>query len=630
METNTAIQVLPWPGLIRSNRRLVTGVLAIAAYVLLILGIFLFLSRTGLRIAERTAPLRETVLLTRYELTRFHLELDELLASKRAAGHERAFVHLDNARTHIRQMLDTDGFLLAGFSEERVDILRGFVEKSLLAVSELDALANATIEAHWSGADAQTLEQDVRQLDILFDRAQEQVETIEPQLKGMIATQLDRYRSSSDFMGAFVLVSALLVGWLLYFYERLRADDARRLEDSQSLLARAQGISHMGHWEMDIESGTVNWSDEVYQILGVAPHQFHGTFAEVMSYVYPEDRKRVEKAVAQAINGETDLKLDHRITRPWGDVRMVQQQGVVSIHPKTGEPWRMLGTIQDVTDRVKLQQELVSARDQLSSKLLEMEQINRELTSSKREIEGFYHTLSHELKTPLTSAQEFASIILDGLAGPVTEDQRRFLKRIKGGCDRMTVLINDLLDSTRIETGKLSYHPSPSRVEKMVEQAVDQVRSRAERAGVILTAETAEGLPKVMADPNRIVQVITNLLTNAVKFTPKGGAIELKAGFYKGDPHWVAIMVRDSGRGIEPHHLERIFERYHQSRKEDSDTHEGLGLGLYLCKELVTLHGGEISAYSKQGQGATFLFTLPSSKAEASEHTGTVLKPVAG
>jgi signal transduction histidine kinase len=238
-----------------------------------------------------------------------------------------------------------------------------------------------------------------------------------------------------------------------------------------------------------------------------------------------------------------------------------------------------------------------------------LEQTNTELVRKNEEIRTFYHMLSHELKTPLTAAREFVSILLDGLAGPLTDTQRDYLGIAKDSCDQMTMGLNDLLDVARLDTGKLHNDPSPCDIGVVVQRAVASLTPMAQEAGIDLQHRLPLDLPELRFDARRVMQVLTNLITNALKFTPAGGQVIVEAADEPGGS--ILVSVRDTGRGIAPEQCLHIFERLYQARTHDDVFEGGLGLGLYICQEVIKLHKGKIWVESIPGQGSTFFFTLP-------------------
>jgi PAS domain S-box-containing protein len=287
-----------------------------------------------------------------------------------------------------------------------------------------------------------------------------------------------------------------------------------------------------------------------------------------------------------------DLPLETR------DGRKIAVEFVSNVYP-AGDRNVIQCNIRDITARKQ-------AEEQLKTSLKEIGDLNTE-------IQSFYHTLSHELKTPLTSAREFVSIVMDGLAGPLNETQLEYLGIAKESCDQLRLYINDMLDVTRLETGKLTLDFQAGPLTPQVEAVVKMLTPAATGKGVSLSCDSQPDLPAVSFDKHRIVQLLTNLITNAIKFTPAGGQIRVSVSEAPADPECLQVAVHDTGRGIPKGQLDLIFSRLYQAHRDDAmaEACRGLGLGLYICQELVQLHGGRISVESELGQGSTFTFTIP-------------------
>ena len=268
-------------------------------------------------------------------------------------------------------------------------------------------------------------------------------------------------------------------------------------------------------------------------------------------------------------------------------------------------------TLQSLARATVNQLELQMAGRDLRSLSRDLARSNEDLERRNAEIRRFYQHLSHELKTPLTVTRDYVSMVLEGLVGEITEEQREFLTVGITGCDQMTSHVHDLLDLTRIETGKLSLEIEPTRFDQFLESTVFALTPSAEGAGIRLFWGADPGLPELIVDQGRLTQVLNNLIRNAIKFTPEGGEIEVTAALLATCPQQVEVSVRDTGRGIPEADLDDVFDRLFQCSDEDARSQQGLGLGLHLCREIVGLHGGEISVESELGHGSTFSFRLP-------------------
>jgi signal transduction histidine kinase len=248
---------------------------------------------------------------------------------------------------------------------------------------------------------------------------------------------------------------------------------------------------------------------------------------------------------------------------------------------------------------------------EVSEKQAELAATVNRLRSSREEVRLLYHRVGHELKTPLTGAREFASLIRDGAVGPVSDQQSKLLGAITRNCDRMTVCINDMLDAARLDSGKLALNVREADLSNVLTDTVESLRTDADAKGISLDLafEVPSEKLRCSIDPDRVFQVAGNLLSNAIKFTPQGGSIRVSVA--SDGPDSLRVSVKDTGCGLAPEDLGRIFDRLIQSREEDATVLGGLGMGLYICREIVHLHGGEISVSSEVGAGSDFAFTLP-------------------
>jgi len=234
--------------------------------------------------------------------------------------------------------------------------------------------------------------------------------------------------------------------------------------------------------------------------------------------------------------------------------------------------------------------------------------------SRKQQIEfknRFLSHVSHELRTPLSCIHQFVSLIADGLAGPVSPEQHDHLGIILKSVNQLHAMIRDLLEATRAEAGKIRVEQRCVTVADLVSQVVAMMQPLAQKQQVRLESKLDPGLAFVHADPDRILEVLVNLVDNAIKFTPSGGSIVVSASAVAADPEFAYLSVADTGRGISAEALPLIFERLYQEGLSVDINRKGLGLGLYISKELVNLHGGKIWVASHPGEGSVFSFTLP-------------------
>ena len=247
-------------------------------------------------------------------------------------------------------------------------------------------------------------------------------------------------------------------------------------------------------------------------------------------------------------------------------------------------------------------------RKLLSTALDQVEAKSREVEAANRHKSEFLANMSHELRTPLNAIIGFSEVLSQQMFGAVNPKQHEYLGDIEASGQHLLSLINDILDLSKVEAGKMELQPSRFSLAAALASVMMMVQERASRRGVELRTELDPNVDVVEADERKVKQVVLNLLTNAVKFTPAGGQVRLRA---ERDGTGVVVAVTDNGAGIAPADQARVFEEFAQARGTSTPEQEGTGLGLTLSRRLVELHGGTIWVESELGKGSTFTFTLP-------------------
>jgi two-component system sensor histidine kinase GlrK len=242
--------------------------------------------------------------------------------------------------------------------------------------------------------------------------------------------------------------------------------------------------------------------------------------------------------------------------------------------------------------------ELAAAVNSMCEKLQELEQMKTD----------FFASMSHELRTPLTSIKEGTRLLLDGVGGDTTEKQRKLLTILAEESNRLISVVNSLLDLSKMEAGMMAYDFELTQMEPLIKRAIVEMTPLIEAKGIRLESELDGRLPALKMDPERILQVLRNLLGNAVKFTPKGGLVNVSAKAADGT---LEISFKDSGPGIPAESLTSIFEKFNQGTRRTPHSRQGTGLGLAIANSIITSHGGKIWAESQLGKGSTFIFVLP-------------------
>ena len=244
----------------------------------------------------------------------------------------------------------------------------------------------------------------------------------------------------------------------------------------------------------------------------------------------------------------------------------------------------------------------------------QLQRANQELTRLDEMKTSFLLHASHELRTPLTALRSMIQLIRDGKAGTITDQQEEFLSIARTNIDHLANIVNDLLDLSRIESGRMELNLAPLDLEGLVGYIHTLLLPQAEEKSIRLTCDVPDDLPMVWGDREKVERIMMNLVGNAFKFTPEGGIVCISAGTFGEDGKNAVVSVRDSGIGIPKDQLANVFERFYQVKGADNGKGNGIGIGLAITKGLVEAHQGTIWVESEVGKGSQFVFTLPISE----------------
>ena len=368
-----------------------------------------------------------------------------------------------------------------------------------------------------------------------------------------------------------------------------------KLRASEEHLAKAQAIAHIGSWQWDMVTGALNWTDEHFRICGLEPGSVEPSYELFLESVHPDDRDSVGINVERALESGA-YQNEHRLLLPDGSVRHVLAQGQVEYAPDDGRPWRMRGTIQDI-----------SARQAYEEGLREVTRRAEEAAAAKS---LFLANMSHEIRTPMNGVLG----MLELLRGTRLErDQAHFVNQAIHSAELQLAVINDILDFSKIEAGKMSLEHTAFQVSQIYEDVAAVTARQAWGKGIEFRGLVDPALPwELIGDPTRLRQILTNLCSNAVKFTSRG-EIELRLELSSQEHSSVEVMatVRDTGIGIAPEGMTRLFQPFSQGDSSTTRRFGGTGLGLAICDQLATAMGGAIEVESAEGGGTTFRVRLP-------------------
>lgn len=398
-------------------------------------------------------------------------------------------------------------------------------------------------------------------------------------------------------LGAFVFVG-FLVGYSIQSLQQANEE----LAESKRILTHTLDSSPVIIYRFEPGRSTSTWiSENITRILG---HKVEETLQPSWwaEHLHPEDR---EKAVAKSKEVFSLNKVVHnyRLLKKDGEPLWVSDE-LVLIRDTKGNPAKIIGAWTDISELKQAESELIARKA--------AEQANQ--TKS-----DFLANMSHELRTPLNSILGFSEILEDELAGPLNSKQKEYVKNIYTSGKHLLSLINDILDLSKVEAGKMELELIETDLSQLVQMPLTMLKEKAHKENVALQEEIEAELPgQVQVDERKFKQILFNLLSNAVKFTSAGGSVAVRVtrradsgeqNPVQGD--YIQVEVEDTGIGISPEDQEKIFQEFFQAEAPLTKQYEGTGLGLPLCRKLVMLHGGQIWFNSEKDKGSSFYFTIP-------------------
>lgn len=391
---------------------------------------------------------------------------------------------------------------------------------------------------------------------------------------------------------------------------RLLAEE--ELDDTRDRLQLALDAAQLAFWEWHLHSGVVYTSARWGEMLGDLALEAHTPANELLDKLHPDDLPPLIQIIEQARTGALmRYEVKFRVQTVAGDWLWTESHGMVAEQDPQGRAVRMIGVCADIQERMRVQQLTEKARHQA-------EAANRAKTE-------FLANVSHEVRTPLNGVMGLIRLLMDS---PLTAEQAHWLQLMDDSAHSLLVLLNDILDLSKIEAGKMTVERTVFDVAEATERACAPLLTQASAKPLQVELVLRPGLPqRAEGDPGRLRQVLTNLLSNAVKFTPAHGRVRVVV--QPTSTNGVRFEVIDSGIGIAPEQQQRVFEAFTQADASTTRKFGGTGLGLAISAQLVSLMGGRLQVESRPGQGSRFFFTLPlADQSERPHDTGPLSAPM--
>ncbi len=365
----------------------------------------------------------------------------------------------------------------------------------------------------------------------------------------------------------------------------------KKLSVSRERSSLAQKFAQIGMWDWTIASGDLYWSERIAPLFGYQSGALETSYENFVNAIHPDDRERVTTAVNTCVESGTKYDIEHRVVWPDGTVRWLLERGDV-IRDSDSQPVRMLGVVQDISNRKELEQDIITAKE------------NAERADQAKSI--FLANMSHEIRTPMNAVLGLTDVVLET---KLTPEQREHLTTVRSSANALLSLINDILDISKLESGKLTLEKTMLHLPRTLKDVLQTFTITAREKALELQLEIHPTLFHcLIGDPTRLRQILINLVGNSIKFTERGSVtlsvMPQGKGFYQ-------FSVADTGIGMTPEQIQRIFEPFIQADQSTARRYGGTGLGTTISKQLVELMAGKIWAESDFGKGTTFHFTVP-------------------
>jgi PAS domain S-box-containing protein len=370
------------------------------------------------------------------------------------------------------------------------------------------------------------------------------------------------------------------------------------IKDSESRLKEAQSLAKLGSWELDLKTNKLSWSDEIFHIFEIDKNKFEASYEAFLNAIHPDDREIVNQAYNDSIKNKTNYSIVHKLLMKDGSIKHVQEIGHTE-YDFEGMPSISMGTVQDITDRVKIEEEIKLLNQNLEEKVKER---TEQLEQTNKDLESFTYSVSHDLRSPLRHIDGFTKLLKNSIKNP-TEDSVRYFDKIIQSANKMSGMIDDLLKFSRL--GRKVLEKSNVDLNILVNQVIEQYKiDFGDRKIEFIVGN----LPTIRGDIGLLQVVFENLISNAIKFTSKKDFAVIEINTCNQNNRNCTVYIKDNGAGFDMAYVDKLFGVFQRLHTESEFS--GTGIGLANIKQIIQKHGGKIYAEGEIDKGATFYLSL--------------------
>ena len=403
-----------------------------------------------------------------------------------------------------------------------------------------------------------------------------------------------------------VLLCLGLISLNTQLYYRDNNRNLLALETTANELRAAQNVAKTGSWKLDLTTYKLRWSEEVYRMFDCEPYEFEATIESFLNFTHPEDREKVNLAYTESLKTNKPYEIEHRLITKKNEVKYVLEKGRTTFDEE-GNPLVSSGVVIDITSAKKTENKLKEAKERA-------EKSERSLQELNKQKDKFLAIVAHDLKSPFNAIQGFSELLVNRIneskEEEVCDKVRSYADIIYSSSKKATSLLENLMEWALIEAGDIRFKPEILKVSEMIDQTRETLESALKLKSIRFVDKSTKNL-EIYADQGMLNSILRNILSNAIKFTPKLGQIAITA---QQDKNKIKISIQDTGIGMNEDTRSKIFDDYELESQPGTDNEMGTGLGLILCKQFVQKHEGEIWVESEINKGTTFHFSLPNKK----------------